>query len=98
MLNKYNIGYFLSIILFAIFQVLSFILKFNSSNTWWAFIWLSIIIILSFISTILNIKRKKEKRTKFIITIIFLSAMLIAAIAIIIGAVIGVPECKLPLY
>lgn len=97
MLNKYNIGYFLSIILFVIFQVLSFILKFNSSNTWWAFIWLSIII-LSFISTILNIKRNKEKRTKFIITIIFLSAMLIAAIAIIIGAVIGVPECKLPLY
>ena len=38
--------------------MLSFILKFNSSNTWWAFIWLSIIIILSFISTILNIFAK----------------------------------------
>ncbi len=97
-MNKYNIGYFLSIIIFVIFQVLSIVFKFKSSNTWWAFIWLTVIITISFLSTIFNIKRSKEKRTKFIITIIPLSIMLIAVIAIIIGAVIGVPECQLPLY
>lgn len=92
-----NIGYYISIVLFLLFQVLSIILKFNSSNTWWAFIWIVAIIICSFISTILNIK-KGQKSNKLIIAAIILSIMLIAAIAIVIGAILGIPECRFPLY
>lgn len=95
-MNK--LGYIVSAILFIIFQLLSAILGFNPSNTVWALIWLTVIVISSYISTIKNVRKKTIKnRNIYILLFVLLSIMLFAVVFIVIGAIAGVPECKLPL-
>lgn len=97
-MRKNNLGYIISGILFILFQLLSIILKFGRSNTVWAFIWMILIVIMSYISTIKNLKIKNINRTPYIVIFILLTMMIFAALFIIIGAIAGVPECQLPLY
>ena len=92
------IGYIISAVLFITFQVLSFLLKFSPSNTVWALAWLTAVIVPSYITIINKLRDKKARGKLHIALFIVLSLMLFAEIVIIIGAVIGIPECRFPLY
>ena len=98
-MKKSNFGYTISLIMFVVFQTLSIILKFDSSNTWWALTWLTAIVISSYISTIINLRSGKRKnKSNYVVIFALLTMMLLAVVFTIIGAILGVPECKLPLY
>lgn len=73
--------------------------KFNlgTNNTLWSASWCFVIIVSSYISTILQMKKEKNKRT-YIIAFECLSIMLIALFINLLLALFKVEGFELPLY
>ncbi len=93
-----KVGYIISALVYIVSAIISHIFKLGTTNTYWAFLNVFIIIIPSFIQTIFNIKVNKNADNIIILYIILSMFIILFLTGLLIIFLLLFNIIKLPLY
>lgn len=93
-----KVGYFISLVLYIVNSIVSYVFNLNTRDTWWALLGVFIIITPSFIQTIYNIKENRNANGVAVLYIVLGMLILLYATGILILFLLTFGIVEIPLY